>query len=146
MVWFETPHLGLKWAGVLDRLHTADSASTGGMRDATTARGPIRAIPLGGTLVFAQPTYSWRAQGPPTLARVGLLMDDSVRAGASLAQLAGALPPSNVPVLPAASADIRARAAALYSRMRDALRRGDWTAFGQAFDELGKLLAGSGTR
>jgi hypothetical protein len=27
--------------------------------------------------------------------------------------------------------------------MRDALRRGDWSAFGQAFDELGKLLGGT---
>lgn len=145
-VWFESPHLGLKWAAVLDRLHAADSATTGGLRDATTARGPIRAIPLVGTVVFVQPTYSWRAQGSPTIARVGLLMDDSVRTGASLAQLAGALPTPNIPAMPSATADIRARAAALYSRMRDALRRGDWMAFGQAFDELGKLLAGSGTR
>jgi uncharacterized membrane protein (UPF0182 family) len=97
-------------------------------------------------VVFVQPTYSWRAQGSPTIARVGLLMDDSVRTGASLAQLAGALPTPNIPAMPSATADIRARAAALYSRMRDALRRGDWMAFGQAFDELGKLLAGSGTR
>jgi len=144
--WFEAPHLGLKWTGVLERLHTADSASAGGVRDATTARGPIRAIPLGSSVAFAQPTYSWRAQAPPTLVRVGLLVDDSARASSSLAQLAGALPSLTPPLAPSTSADIRARAAALYARMRDALRRGDWTAFGQAFDELGKLLAGSGTR
>jgi hypothetical protein len=31
--------------------------------------------------------------------------------------------------------------------MRDALRRGDWVAFGQAFDELGKVIGGgSGSR
>jgi len=29
---------------------------------------------------------------------------------------------------------------ALYAAMRDALRRGDWAAFGRAFDELGRLL------
>ena len=113
-VWFESPHLGLKWAAVLDRLHAADSATTGGLRDATIARGPIRAIPLAGTVVFAQPTYSWRAQGSPTLVRVGLLMDDSVRAGASLAQLAGALPTPTIAAMPSATADLRARAAALY--------------------------------
>jgi hypothetical protein len=28
--------------------------------------------------------------------------------------------------------------------MRDALRRGDWAAFGQAFDELGKVIGGGG--
>jgi uncharacterized membrane protein (UPF0182 family) len=75
-----------------------------------------------------------------------LLIDDSVRVGASLAQLAGALPPPTAPTTAPAATDVRARAAALYSRMRDALRRGDWTAFGQAFDELGKLLATSGSR
>src|SRR5206468_9354655 len=131
------------WAAVLDRLHGADSASNSAARDASTARGPIRAIPLGGSLVFAQPTYSWRAQGPPTLLHVGLLIDDTVRVGASLAQLAGTLPAATPPATPPVAADLRARAAALYARMRDALRRGDWTAFGQAFDELGKLLAGS---
>ncbi|HKW47751.1 MAG TPA: UPF0182 family protein [Gemmatimonadaceae bacterium] len=145
-VWFESPHLGLKWAAVLDRLHLADTATTGGVRDATSARGAIRALPLGSTVVFAQPTYLWRTQGPPTLARVGLLMGDSVRAGTSLAQLAGAPPPPNLPAMSSATADIRARAAVLYSRMREALRRGDWTAFGQAFDELGKLLAGNAAR
>jgi uncharacterized membrane protein (UPF0182 family) len=39
--------------------------------------------------------------------------------------------------------DLRARVAGLYTRMRDALRRGDWVAFGQAFDELGKIIGGS---
>jgi hypothetical protein len=145
-LWYDTPHLGLKWAAVVDHLHVVDSTSNGSARDATFARGPIRAIPLGGTIIFAQPTYSWRAQGPPTLLHVGLLIDDSVRVGASLAQLAGALPPPTAPTTAPAATDVRARAAILYGRMRDALRRGDWTAFGQAFDELGKLLATSGSR
>lgn len=147
-LWYETPRLGLKWSSVLDRLHNLDSASSGSARDATTARGPIRGIPLAGTLALAQPVYSWRAQGPPTLSRVGFLVDDSVRVASSLVQLAGTLPavvPSSVPL----AGDLRVRAAALYGRMREALRRGDWTAFGQAFDELGKLLSGgaaSGSR
>jgi hypothetical protein len=145
-LWHESPQLGLKWAAVLDRLHVVDSASGGSVRDATIAHGPIRALPLPGTVAFAQPTYSWRAQSSPTLLHVGVLMDDSVRTGASLAQVAG------TPVAPPAAArtstatDVRARAAALYARMREALRRGDWSGFGQAFDELGKLLAGNGAR
>jgi uncharacterized membrane protein (UPF0182 family) len=35
---------------------------------------------------------------------------------------------------------MRARAAALYGEMRDAMRRGDWTAFGRALDALGATL------
>jgi hypothetical protein len=36
---------------------------------------------------------------------------------------------------------LRARASRLYDAMRDALQRGDWTAFGEAYDALGALLA-----
>ena len=85
-------------------------------------------------------------QGPPTLLHVALLVNDTVRVAPTLAELAGAAPPSTS-VLPATTAaDVRTRAATLYARMRDALRRGDWAAFGQAFDELGKLLAPGGAR
>jgi uncharacterized membrane protein (UPF0182 family) len=73
-------------------------------------------------------------------------MNDTVRTAPSLAQLAGSLPATSPPPVAPASTDLRARAAALYARMRDALRRGDWVAFGQAFDELGKVLGGSGSR
>jgi uncharacterized membrane protein (UPF0182 family) len=38
---------------------------------------------------------------------------------------------------------MRARAAALYGEMRDAMRRGDWTAFGRALDALGATLRAS---
>jgi hypothetical protein len=140
-LWYAMPRLGPKWSSVLDRLHNVDSTSNSSAHDATTARGPIRGIPLGGTLAFAQPVYSWRAQGPPTLSRVGLLIEDTVHVGSSLVQLAGASPA--VPLSSASlSGDLRARAGALYARMREALRRGDWTAFGRAFDELGQLLGG----
>jgi uncharacterized protein len=144
-LWYELPRLGPKWSTVLDRLRDVDSTATGTTRDASTARGPIRGIALRGGLAFAQPTYSWRAQGAPALLRVSLLMDDTVRAASSLAQVAGTLP-AQTPAAPpsAAGTDMRTRAAALYGRMRDALRRGDWTAFGQAFDELGKLIGGGG--
>jgi uncharacterized membrane protein (UPF0182 family) len=41
---------------------------------------------------------------------------------------------------PSTVAEPKASAAALYNAMRDALRRGDWTAFGRAFEALGRLL------
>ena len=145
-LWYEAPRLGPKWLSVLERLHGIDSSSNGSARDASIARGPIRAIPLAGAIAFAQPAYSWRTQGPPTLLHVALLVNDTVRVAPTLAELAGAAPPSTS-VLPATTpADVRTRAATLYARMRDALRRGDWAAFGQAFDELGKLLAPGGAR
>ena len=146
-IWYEVPRLGPKWSTVLDRLRDVDSTKNGGARDASLARGPIRGIPVAGGLAFSQPTYSWRQQSAPTLLSVALFMNDTVRIAPSLAQLAGSLPATNPTVATPAGADLRTRAAALYGRMRDALRRGDWVAFGQAFDELGKLIGGgSGSR
>jgi hypothetical protein len=142
-LWYELPRVGAKWTTVLDRLHGVDSATSGSARDASVARGPIRGVPLAGDIAFVQPTYSWRAQGAPTLQHVAILMDDTVRVAASLAQLAGTLPAAATAVAPPVGSDLRARVAALYARMRDALRRGDWVAFGQAFDELGKIIGGS---
>jgi uncharacterized membrane protein (UPF0182 family) len=37
--------------------------------------------------------------------------------------------------------DLKAAVSALYQSMRDALKRGDWAAFGRAFDALGRTLA-----
>jgi uncharacterized membrane protein (UPF0182 family) len=144
-LWYELPKLGPRWSTVLDLLRGADSATNTGARDASSFRGPIRAIPVAGTLAFTQPTYSWRSQGAPTLLHVALMIDDSLRVAPSIAQLVGSLPPAT-PASHPMPADLRGRAAALYGQMRDALRRGDWSAFGQAFDELGKLLAGGSPR
>jgi uncharacterized membrane protein (UPF0182 family) len=44
----------------------------------------------------------------------------------------------------AAPVDFRSRVAELYAHMRDALRRGDWEAFGRAYDALGTLLGPGG--
>jgi uncharacterized membrane protein (UPF0182 family) len=42
-----------------------------------------------------------------------------------------------------AQAILAGSASALYAAMRDALRRGDWAAFGRAFDGLGRALTPS---
>jgi hypothetical protein len=142
-LWYEVSRLGPKWTAVLDRLHNVDTTANGTTRDATVARGPIHAVPLAGIIAFAQTTYTWRAQSAPTLLHVGLLVDDTLRIGSTIAQMAGSLPPLTNPASTPSGTDVRARAALLYERMREAMRRGDWASFGQAFDELGKLLAGA---
>ena len=58
---------------------------------------------------------------------------------------ARALAPSAAPAgrgteAPLVAGDLKTSAAALYAAMRDALRRGDWAAFGRAFDALGRVL------
>ena len=140
--WFELQRPGPKWTTVIDRLRGADTA--GAVRDAALTRGPIRAVPIGSELAFVQPAYAWRLQGAPSLARVGVLLGDSVHFGHSLSLIAGAHTPVTPAPVAEPSSDLRARAATLYAAMREALRRGDWIAFGKAFDALGKLLGGTG--
>jgi uncharacterized membrane protein (UPF0182 family) len=67
---------------------------------------------------------------------VAAIAGDSVRSARTLLQLAGRLPDTTA----ADNADFRARAVRLYDDMRRAQQRGDWAAYGRAFDALGRLL------
>jgi len=105
----------------------------------------VRAIPVGDDIAFVQSAYTTRGEGAPALARVSVFYRDSLRSGQSLAQFLGALPSgAAASQSPAAAGDLRSRADSLYKVMRDAMRRGDWATFGQAFDALGKLLGSGG--
>jgi uncharacterized membrane protein (UPF0182 family) len=92
-------------------------------------------------LAFVQSAYAWPPEGPPALVRVGVIDQDSVFAGRTLADAFGVAaridPDAAEPIT---DESFRARATRLYEAMRDALRRGDWTAFGDAYDALGALL------
>ena len=121
------------WARILDALRAADS--TAGRRDARVVRGPVRTLPLRGGTAFVQPTYLWPSRGEPALARVNIIVDSTAEwPGVGGAEHDGSADPSR-----ATPADADART--LYLRMRDALRRGDWQAFGAAFEMLGRALA-----
>jgi carbamate kinase len=63
-----------------------------------------------------------------------------VTAARTLADALGARGNTTESTAPIASADFRTAAEQLYARMSDAMRRGDWVAFGHAYDALGALL------
>ena len=92
-----------------------------------------------GRVLFVQPLYASRTDGA-TLLAVAATSDTIVTTGRTLADALGGrgLPPAAAPVSPA---DFRAAAEQLYARMADAMRRGDWVAFGHAYDALGELLS-----
>ena len=127
-----------RWTGVLDRLRAADSASAGALRDTRAIHGPLRPVPVAGDAAFAQSSYSWRAQGAVSLASVGVLQRDSLRWGRSIADALG------TPAAPVETSrppvELRARAAALYDSLRAAMQRGDWRAYAEHWDALGRLL------
>jgi uncharacterized membrane protein (UPF0182 family) len=136
VAWYPLAQPGLRWSTVIDRLRSVDSAGSAA-REGPLAHGRVRAIPVKAGIAFVQPSYRWRNQTIPTLNRIALLAKDSVRSVA---------PPFNVatgPTLPAAlpiGGDLRSSVSALYAAMREALRRGDFAAFGRAFEALGRAL------
>jgi len=142
--WYPLTAPGLRWPAVLERLMRAPETPAP-PRDVTLRRGPVRIVPIrGGTAAYLQTTYAWRTDGAPTVARVAVYgagaARDSVAFGLSLAEAVG-MPPETTDANAAMTpADFRQRVNDLYAAMRDALRRGDWTAFGKAYDDLGRVL------
>jgi uncharacterized membrane protein (UPF0182 family) len=100
---------------------------------------PVRVLPVGGRPFYLQSTFQWRPGGSPTLLRVATLAGDTLRTARSLRAALG-LGSGSPPAGTTAPQDLRMRAESLYRAMRDALGRGDWTAFGRAFDALGGVL------
>jgi uncharacterized membrane protein (UPF0182 family) len=136
--WFPLENPGPRWTNVLDRLRAIDSANIG-TRDGQLVHGRVRVVPIHQGIAFAQPTYRWHGAGAPALNRVLVLVGDSAR---SIAPPFSAPAPAPVvagtTVTPAG--DFRGSVASLYAAMREALRRGDFAAFGRAFEALGKAL------
>jgi hypothetical protein len=119
------------WGDGIDRLHAVDTASS-----IRIVRGAVRAVPVGGSVALVQPRYQWPPGGRPRLLYVGIVEGDSVRTEPLLLQVSD----TRRDARPLTAADFRTRVAELYSEMRRALSRGDWTAYGRAFTELGNLL------
>lgn len=145
--WEPASQAGPRWGAILDRLHRAiDSASQSVVtRDAPLVRGAVRAIPTGGGQAYVQTAYAWRTDGAPAVRVVAVLAGDTVRTGATIAVAAG-LPAPAVPSTPLTPAEFRARVESLYAEMREALKRGDWLGFGNAYEALGRVLRSSSAK
>jgi hypothetical protein len=100
-------------------------------------RGWTRVVPAAGMVRFVTPLYAPRSDGAPSLDAVVVADARGVGVGRSVVGAAGPAP-SPVPALVATPDAAVTRT--LYDRMRNALRRGDWVAFGAAFDALGRAL------
>ncbi len=122
-----------RWSRVVDQLRGADTTG----HDNGVVRAPVRVIPIGGHPAYFQSVFQWLPGGAPRLVHVSALLGDSVVVAPTLAAMIG----GNVSATsPAAPQGFRVRADSLYRLMRAALERGDWAAFGRAFDALGSAL------
>lgn len=131
---------GPRWNSSLDELHRSLDSTAGAPRDTRLRFGDVRAVPLGGGIALIQPAYLWRSDAPPSLVRVAVARDTIIATGPTLAAALGVAPAAPVDTIPTTPADFRARVTQLYQRMHTAMQRGDWLAFGRAYDALGRLL------
>ncbi len=137
------------WTDVNGRMRAAVADWTSRLPGESAAERPefrtgqLRALPLAGRSAFVKPLYAVRPGGGPTVVGAVATIDDEVRIGATIREaLSGvASPAASAPALTASSPALGDRARSLYERMREAMRRGDWSAFGAAFDSLGAALA-----
>ena len=143
--WYSLSEPLLRWPAVIERLARVTETPPP-PRDVLMRRVPIRVVPLrGGAAVYIQTTYAWRSDAAPTVARVAIhgagATRDSVAFGATLGDAVGVRPePQDSSSVALTPANFRVRVNDLYTTMRDALRRGDWTAFGKAYEDLGRVL------
>lgn len=155
-VWDSTTLPRVKWSTASEQLRAAlDSARVGvpegSRREPRVRVSRAQLLPSDAGPVLVQ-TLVWnRADGAPVITKVGVYRGGRVALGFSLSDaMAGwrgapsASPaPPEWPLLAGSERD--AQLARLYDVMRDAMRRGDWTRFGAAFDSLG-LAVGKPTR
>jgi uncharacterized membrane protein (UPF0182 family) len=133
--WIPLASDGKRWGAVVDQLRVADTTR----RDGGLVRAPLRVVPVGSLPFYVQPTFEWRPGANPSLFRVIAARGDSaVKSGSTLAKALGLA--TDTSATTAGAGRSAPRADSLYRVMREALGRGDWTAFGRAFDALGTVL------
>ena len=125
-----------KWSEVLDDLErSADSAGIGRQRR-NPRRGRVHVMPVATGVLYVQSRYEWGTDAAPSVAGVAARVGGVTRAGTTIEAALG------VPERAAGRTgeSFRTSVEILHRRMREALRQGDWSAFGAAFSALGQLL------
>lgn len=130
---------GPTWPNLVERLQRLDDSLRAGMRSTRPLHGAVRIVPTADGFMAIETHYLTRPDGTPTVWYVSLFHRDSVLVGTSIMG-AARLPLPTVPHTPLTPDEFRRRIDSYYEAMREALRRGDWTAFGMAYEALGRLL------
>lgn len=132
----------LHWYPAAEQLRAFQNDAAQRAADGRVIGGTVRAVAMDQGIVLLQTFYAWSTTEPPRLAGVALRTSDGdARFAPSVPEAAHAsMPPVADTVATLSDAEWRERAAALYDSARAALRRGDWPAFGEAYDALGRLL------
>ena len=140
-----------RWSVVTEQLRaTLDSARSlvpdGSRREPRMRPGRVQVLMSERGPVLMQ-TLQWnRADGSSVISQVAVAEEGRIGSGNTLAEALARLGAPRAAVRPPGSPllfDAEPRDAAatrLYESMRQAMRSGNWTRFGAAFDSLGRLL------
>ncbi len=149
--WDSTTVPRARWSVQLERLRAAlDSARAvipdGNRREPRVRLGRVHVVSGEEGPILLQALLWQRADGAPVISRVAVLDGARLALGGTASEAAASLRglpsasrrPADWPPLGTAERD--QRIAQWYDTMRDAMRRGDWTRFGAAFDSLGLVM------
>lgn len=153
LMWVPLDSTGPRWPAMLERLQHESDSVVATRRETSMARGRARALIVGRRLALFQPQYAWHSDAAPTLISGAVVAGASAWGGLTFGDAVGnssGVPAAGAGVDPgaagagagsaASAAAFRARLVLLYDTMQAALRRGDLTAFGAAYGEMGRLL------
>ena len=145
--WDSTSSPRPRWSAVAERLRVAlDSARVvspeGGRREPRVRASRLQVFMTDNGPTFVQSVHGDRGDGP-SIVRVGVLAGDRLGVGTSTADAL-----ANLAVRPGTQRGLARQLGVprdiaidrFYDAMRQAMRAGDWTKFGAAFDSLGRVL------
>ena len=138
----------LRWYSAAEALRSLQNDAAAHVSDGRIVAGAVRVLPGSGSgsgsgdMIMLQSFYTWGTGEAPRLAGVGVKRSGEEAALAPT--IASALTGSGMLAGDSArawtAAEWRDMARAAYDSARAALQRSDWTAFGEAYEELGRLL------
>jgi hypothetical protein len=144
--WVPLDSIGPRWSVALERLQHESDSVVATRHETSVAHGRVRPVLIGHRLALFQPRYAWLGDAAPTLISGAAVSGESAWGGATFIDAVGGSGPAagggtaRDSGAAASPSVFRARVASLYDAMQSALRRGDLTAFGSAYAELGRLL------
>jgi uncharacterized membrane protein (UPF0182 family) len=139
MRWIRGEERGPRWTRLASELQAAADSFRGRERTTRPLVGSLRILPTSEGFVALQSRYIVRPDGAPQVLAATLHRGAIVQTAQTFIDAAG-LPHPVTTTPPLTPEDFRRRVAALYESMREAMRRGDWTGIGAAYEALGRLL------
>jgi hypothetical protein len=137
--WHPLDSVGPRWPAIVDSLQRMGDSLRAFIRDTRLLQGPVRVVPTAEGVVAVETHYTTRPDGTPQELYISVLRRNGVLTGMTIPSAMG-LPAPLAAQAPLTPEEFRSRVEALYGAMREALRRGDWGTFGEAYEALGRLL------